>query len=71
MQLILDEDGKEKPFVMGSYGIGVSRTMAAIVEQYHDDNGIIWPLVVAPYHVIITVINIKNEEQMKFRGKNI
>lgn len=59
----LDEDGKEKPFVMGSYGIGVSRTVAAIVEQYHDENGIIWPLVVAPYHVIITVVNSNNEEQ--------
>lgn len=48
---------------MGSYGIGVSRTVAAIVEQYHDENGIIWPLVVAPYHVIITVVNSNNEEQ--------
>ncbi|GFN36561.1 proline--tRNA ligase [Tepidimicrobium xylanilyticum] len=59
----LDEDGKEKPFVMGSYGVGVSRTMAAIVEQYHDEYGIIWPLVVTPYHVIITVINVKDEVQ--------
>ena len=59
----LDEDGKEKLFVMGSYGVGISRTMAAIVEQYHDEYGIIWPLVVAPYHVIITIINAKNEEQ--------
>ena len=60
----LDENGKEKPFVMGSYGIGVSRSAAAIVEQYHDDKGIVWPLVVAPYHIIITVVNVKNEEQM-------
>jgi prolyl-tRNA synthetase len=60
----LDENGKERPFVMGSYGIGVSRSMAAIVEQYHDDKGIIWPLVVTPYHVIITVINVKKEEQI-------
>lgn len=59
----LDENGKEQPIVMGSYGVGVSRSMAAIVEQYHDENGIIWPLVVAPYHVIITIINVKNEEQ--------
>lgn len=59
----LDEDGKEKPFIMGSYGIGISRTVAAIVEQHHDENGIIWPLIVAPYHVIITVVNSKNEEQ--------
>ncbi|MBC8588039.1 proline--tRNA ligase [Paratissierella segnis] len=61
----LDENGKEKPFVMGSYGVGVSRTVAAIVEQYHDDKGIIWPLVVSPYHVIITVINTKNKEQLE------
>ena len=60
----IDQDGKENPIYMGSYGIGVSRSLAAIVEQYHDENGIIWPLVVAPYHVIITVINTKKEEQM-------
>lgn len=65
----LDEDGKEKPFVMGSYGVGVSRSMAAIVEQYHDEYGIIWPLVVAPYHVIITIINTKNEEQKQLGEK--
>ena len=59
----LDENGKEKSFVMGCYGIGVSRSVAAVVEQYHDDEGIIWPLVVAPYHVAITVVNMKNEEQ--------
>lgn len=61
----LDENGKEKPFVMGSYGVGISRTVAAIVEQYHDDKGIIWPLVASPYHVIITVINTKNQEQFE------
>ncbi len=65
----LDENGEEKPMVMGSYGVGVSRTMAAIVEQYHDENGIIWPLVVAPYHVIITIINIKNQEQRELGEK--
>jgi prolyl-tRNA synthetase len=47
----LDEDGKEKPIVMGSYGIGPARTMAAIVEQHHDEHGIIWPRSVAPYDV--------------------
>lgn len=66
----LDENGKEKPFVMGSYGVGVSRSVAAIVEQYHDDKGIIWPLVVAPYHVIITVVNTKSEEQLNL-GENL
>ncbi|MGN9165768.1 proline--tRNA ligase [Tissierellaceae bacterium HCP3S3_D8] len=65
----LDENGKEKPFVMGSYGIGVTRSVAAIIEQYHDENGIMWPLNTAPYHVIITVINVKNEEQMNLAEK--
>jgi prolyl-tRNA synthetase len=51
----LDEDGREKPLVMGSYGIGLARTMAAIVEQSHDENGIVWPQTVAPYdaHVVV------------------
>lgn len=65
----LDENGKEKSFVMGSYGVGVTRSVAAIVEQYHDDNGIIWPLVVAPYHVIVTIVNTKSEEQVALGEK--
>lgn len=65
----LDENGKEKSFVMGCYGIGVSRSVAAVVEQYHDDDGIVWPLVVAPYHVAITVVNMKNEEQANLGEK--
>ena len=60
----LDENGKAKPIYMGSYGVGVSRTVAAIVEQYNDENGIIWPLVVAPYEVVVTVVNTKDEDQM-------
>jgi prolyl-tRNA synthetase len=52
----LDEDGEEKPLVMGSYGIGPARTMAAIVEQHHDDQGIVWPAPVAPYDVHIVVL---------------
>jgi prolyl-tRNA synthetase len=52
----VDEDGEEKPLVMGSYGIGPGRTMAAIVEQHHDDRGIQWPWGVAPYDVHIVVI---------------
>jgi prolyl-tRNA synthetase len=47
----LDEDGKEKPLVMGSYGIGPGRTMAAVIEQHHDEHGIKWPRSVAPYDV--------------------
>ncbi len=65
----LDENGKEQYFLMGSYGVGVSRSVAAVVEQYHDENGIVWPMNTAPYHVIITVINIKNEEQMNLGEK--
>jgi prolyl-tRNA synthetase len=52
----LDEDGEEKPLVMGSYGIGPARTIAAIVEQHHDENGIVWPASVAPYDVHIVVL---------------
>ena len=65
----LDENGKDAIIYMGSYGIGVSRTMAAIVEQNHDEHGIIWPLVVAPYQVIVSVININNEDQMDLGEK--
>ena len=65
----IDEDGKEKPFVMGCYGIGVTRTMASIIEQHHDENGIIWPLSVAPYHVSVIPVNIKDEAQMKISNK--
>ena len=54
---------KDHPIVMGCYGIGVTRTMAAIIEQHHDDNGIIWPVSVAPYHVIITVMKPDDEVQ--------
>lgn len=60
-----DIDGKEKPYVMGCYGIGVSRTAAAAVERYHDESGIMWPTAIAPYHVIVVPVNIKDELQMK------
>ena len=65
----IDENGKEKPFIMGCYGIGVTRTLASIVEQHHDENGIIWPLSVAPYHVSVIPVNIKDEAQMKIANK--
>jgi prolyl-tRNA synthetase len=52
----LDEDGREKPLVMGSYGIGLARTMAAVVEQSHDENGIVWPQAVAPYDVHVVAL---------------
>lgn len=65
----IDENGEEKLMLMGSYGVGVSRCMAAIVEQYHDEYGIIWPLVVAPYHVIVTIVNVKDEKQRELGEK--
>lgn len=58
-----DENQKDQPIVMGCYGIGVSRTLAAIVEQHYDENGIIWPMSVAPYHVIISLVKPDDEEQ--------
>lgn len=61
--MYVDENQKEQPIVMGCYGIGVTRTLAAVVEQHHDDNGIIWPMSVAPYHVIITLVKPDDEAQ--------
>ena len=58
-----DENQKDQPIVMGCYGIGVTRTLAAIVEQHHDENGIIWPMSVAPYHVIVTLVKPEDEAQ--------
>lgn len=58
-----DENQKDQLIVMGCYGIGVTRTLAAVVEQHHDDNGIIWPMAIAPYHAIITVMKPDNETQ--------
>lgn len=60
----LDENGKAQYFIMGSYGIGITRTVSAVIEQNFDEHGIIWPLSVAPYSVIVTVVNSKNETQM-------
>jgi len=59
---VLDKDGKETPVVMGSYGIGVERIMAAAIELHHDADGIIWPRSIAPFDVIVTVTNIKQQE---------
>lgn len=61
----LDENGKTQPFIMGCYGIGISRTAAAAVERHHDEWGIKWPVAIAPYHVDIVPVNIQDEEQMK------
>lgn len=57
----MDEDGKEKPFLMGCYGIGVSRTLAAVVEQHHDEHGICWPVCVAPYEVEVVPLSVGDD----------
>ena len=59
--IYLDKNGKEQYMVMGCYGIGIGRTVAAAIEQNYDENGIIWPLPIAPYHVIITPVNVNDE----------
>ncbi len=61
---VLDESGKAAPIVMGSYGIGVERNMAAAIEANHDDKGIVWPMTIAPFHVIITVIRPDDQDTM-------
>ena len=57
----MDEDGKEKPLIMGCYGVGVSRTLAAVVEQHNDENGIVWPVSVAPYEVAIVPLDVNDD----------
>ncbi|WP_303673468.1 proline--tRNA ligase [Vampirovibrio chlorellavorus] len=59
-----DEDGSEKPFIMGCYGIGVSRTAAAAIERFHDKSGIIWPMAIAPYQAIVVPVNVTDDTQM-------
>ncbi|MDC3414106.1 proline--tRNA ligase [Aquibacillus sp. 3ASR75-11] len=60
----LDDQGKANTMIMGCYGIGVSRTLAAVVEQYHDDNGITWPQNIAPFQIHLLTLNVKKEEQV-------
>ena len=64
-----DENMLEHPIVMGCYGIGVTRTLAAVVEQHHDEDGIIWPMAVAPYHVMLVQVNMKDEGQTALAGR--
>lgn len=59
---VLTKDGKPVPIVMGSYGIGVERIITAAVEQSHDENGIIWPKTLAPFDVVVTITNVKDEK---------
>lgn len=65
----VDKDGKDKPFIMGCYGIGIGRTAASAVEQNHDENGIKWPIPIAPFVVNIIIANIKDEDQVKYAEK--
>jgi prolyl-tRNA synthetase len=59
---VLTQDGKQVPIVMGSYGIGVERIITAAVEQHHDDDGIIWPKSLAPFDVVVTITNMKQDD---------
>ena len=61
---VLDADGKAQVPTMGSYGIGIGRAVAAIAENHHDDAGLCWPLAVAPYHVLITILDLGDSEAM-------
>ena len=65
----LDESGKEKPLVMGCYGIGVGRTMAAAIEQNNDADGIIWPRSIAPFEIVVVPVNAKVPEQLALAEK--
>jgi prolyl-tRNA synthetase len=67
----LDESGKQQPAIMGCYGIGVTRTLQAVIEQSHDDNGIVWPISVAPYTVCITPLNVAPDSEVMKRAEQI
>lgn len=69
--LFLDETGKQQPAIMGCYGIGVTRTLQAVIEQSHDDNGIIWPISVAPYTVCITPLAVAPDSAVMQRAEQI
>jgi len=60
----LDRDGKDHPFIMGCYGFGVSRAVAATIEQHHDERGIRWPKSLTPFHVIVLPVNVSDENTM-------
>lgn len=63
--VVLDENGRQLPIIMGCYGIGVSRLLSAIVEQHSDENGIVWPRSIAPFDVHVIPVNVKKEEQVE------
>ncbi len=61
----LDENGRTQPMIMGCYGIGVSRTLAAVAEQFNDEKGLIWPNAISPFHIHVVPINVKDEAQVQ------
>lgn len=67
--VVLDENGRQIPIIMGCYGIGVSRLLSAIVEQHSDENGIVWPRSIAPFDVHVIPVNVKKEEQVELSEK--
>lgn len=66
--VFLDRNGRDQEMVMGCYGIGIGRTVAACIEQHHDANGIVWPLAIAPYHVIVTPVNMNEPALAEVAG---
>ncbi len=64
-----DEEGKERPFIMGCYGIGISRTASAAVERHHDEWGIKWPIAIAPYHAIVVPVNVSDGKQSQIANE--
>ena len=67
--VVLDENGRQLPIIMGCYGIGVSRLLSAIVEQHSDENGIVWPRSIAPFDVHVIPVNVNKEEQVELSEK--
>lgn len=65
----LDENGKARPFMMGCYGIGVSRMVAAAIEQCHDERGIVWPISIAPYPVLVSILNATDNTQVEIGNR--
>ena len=68
---VLDENGKDCVMSMGCYGIGITRVAAAAIEQNHDDNGIIWPLPIAPFQVVLIPINMKKSDTLRAEAEKL
>ncbi len=65
-----DENGDEHPFIMGCYGVGVSRSLAAVIEQHNDENGIVWPVSVAPLEVAVLPLSVERRRDLA-RGRAV